>query len=39
MISENQFYLSQDDLQELTDTYTERIDELGQKKESEIMEI
>lgn len=39
IISENQFYLSQDDLQELTDTYTERIDELGEKKESEIMEI
>ena len=39
MISENQFYLSQDDLQELTDKYTEQIDELGQLKEAEIMEV
>lgn len=39
MISENQFYISQDDLQELTDAYTERIDELGKKKEDEIMEF
>lgn len=39
MISENQFYLSQDDLQELTDAYTERVDELGKKKEAEIMEL
>ena len=39
MISENQFYISQDDLQELTDAYTERVDELGQKKEAEIMEF
>jgi ribosome recycling factor len=39
MISENQLYISQDDLQELTDAYTERVDELGQKKEAEIMEF
>ena len=39
MISENQFYLSQDDLQELTDKYTEHIDEQGQLKEAEIMEV
>ncbi len=39
LISENQFYLSQDDLQELTDVYTERVDDLGKKKEAEIMEI
>ena len=39
MISENQFYISQDDLQELTDKYTEQIDELGQLKEAEIMEV
>jgi ribosome recycling factor len=39
MISENQFYISQDDLQELTDKYTEQIDELGHLKEAEIMEV
>jgi ribosome recycling factor len=39
MISENQFYMSQDDLQELTDKYTEQIDEMGQLKEAEIMEV
>ena len=39
MISENQFYLSQEDLQELTDKYIEQIDELGQLKEAEIMEV
>ena len=30
---------SQDDLQELTDAYTVRIDDLGEKKEAEIMEV
>jgi ribosome recycling factor len=39
MISENQFYISQDDLQELTDNYTKQIDELGAQKEAEIMEV
>jgi ribosome recycling factor len=39
MISENQFFISQDDLQELTDKYTEEIDTLGQQKEAEIMEV
>ena len=39
MISENQFYMSQDDLQELTNKYTEQIDEMGQLKEAEIMEV
>lgn len=39
MISENQFFISQDDLQELTDKYTEQIDELGTNKEAEIMEV
>ncbi len=39
MISENQFYISQDDLQSLTDKYTEEIDELGKNKEEEIMEV
>ena len=39
MISENQFYISQDDLQELTDNYTKQIDDLGTRKEAEIMEV
>jgi ribosome recycling factor len=39
MISENQFFISQEDLQELTDKYTEQIDELGTNKEAEIMEV
>ncbi len=39
MISENQFYVSQDDLQELTDKYIEQIDELWKLKEAEIMEV
>jgi ribosome recycling factor len=39
MISENQFYISQDDLQDLTDKYTTEIDELGKQKEAEIMEV
>jgi ribosome recycling factor len=38
-ISENQFYISQDDLQELTDKYTAEVDALGQLKEAEIMEV
>lgn len=39
MISENQFYISQDDLQELTDNYTKQIDDLGTQKAAEIMEV
>jgi len=39
MISENQFYISQDDLQTLTDKYSENIDVVGKKKEIEIMEV
>ena len=39
MISENQFYLSQDDLQTLTDKYSGDVDEVGKKKEIEIMEV
>lgn len=39
MISENKFYISQDDLQALTDKYAEEIDEVGKKKEEEIMEV
>jgi len=39
MISENQFFISQDDLQELTDKYTEQVEVLGKSKEEEIMEV
>jgi ribosome recycling factor len=39
MISENQFYISQDDLQTVTDKYTEEIDAVGKNKEEEIMEV
>ena len=38
-ISENEFFLAQDNLQKLTDKYTEEIDQLGEKKEAEIMEV
>jgi len=38
-ISENQFYISQDDLQKLTDNYIDQIDDLGKQKEAEIMEV
>jgi len=39
MIAEDDFYRGQDDLQELTDKYTARIDEIGKEKEAEIMEV
>ncbi len=39
MISENQFYISQDDLQTVTDKYTDEIDVVGKNKEEEIMEV
>ncbi len=39
MISENQFYISQEDLQNLTNKYSEEIDVVGKKKEEEIMEV
>ncbi len=39
IISENQFFISQEDLQELTDGYTKQVDEFGQRKEAEIMEV
>lgn len=38
-ISENQFFISQDDLQKLTDNYVAQVDDLGEKKEAEIMEV
>lgn len=39
MISEDEFYTGQEDLQELTDKYVEIIDEVGKRKETEIMEV
>lgn len=39
MISEDEFYDWQRRLQELTDAYVNRIDELGKEKEEEIMEV
>jgi ribosome recycling factor len=39
MISENQFYISQEDLQNLTNKYSGEIDKVGKKKEEEIMEV
>lgn len=39
MISEDDFYRGQDDLQELTDKYVKQIDEVGERKEAEIMEV
>jgi ribosome recycling factor len=39
MISEDDFFRSRDDLQELTDRYVEQIEELRVRKEQEIMEV
>jgi len=39
LISEDEFYVGKDDLQKLTDKYIESVDEIGQAKEQEIMEI
>lgn len=39
MIAEDDFYRGQDDLQDLTDKYVKQIDEVGEKKEAEIMEV
>lgn len=39
LIPEDDFYRARDDLQELTDSLTGRIDEIGQAKETEIMEV
>lgn len=38
-ITEDDLHQGQDDLQELTDGYTRKIDEIGKAKENEIMEI
>jgi ribosome recycling factor len=39
MISEDDFYRSKDDVQELTDEFIETVDEIGERKEAEVMEI
>lgn len=39
MISEDDFYRGKDDVQELTDEHVEQIDEIGKRKEEEVMEI
>lgn len=39
LIAEDDFYRAQDDLQELTDKYIDEIDELGKRKDAEIMEV
>jgi ribosome recycling factor len=38
-ISEDDLYQSRDDLQKVTDDYTKRADELGEQKQTEIMEF
>lgn len=38
-ISEDAFYRAKDDLQEITNKFTDKMDELGRKKEKEIMEF
>lgn len=39
MITEDEFFRGQDELQELTDKYVSEIDSLGSQKEKEIMEV
>jgi ribosome recycling factor len=39
LISEDDFYRARDDLQDLTDRYTEQVDEIQERKEKEITEI
>ncbi|MBE2199197.1 MAG: ribosome recycling factor [Anaerolinea sp.] len=39
MISEDDFHVGQEDLQSLTDKYVAQIDEVGKRKEAEIMEV
>jgi ribosome recycling factor len=39
LVSEDDFYVGKDDLQELTDKYIGIVDEIGKAKEQEIMEI
>jgi ribosome recycling factor len=39
MISEDDFHRGKDDLQKLTNRYTDEVDEIGERKEQEIMEV
>ena len=39
LITEDELERGENDLQKLTDKYVEKVDELGQRKEAEIMEI
>ncbi|MFN2292320.1 MAG: ribosome recycling factor [Anaerolineae bacterium] len=39
MISEDDFFRAKDEVQSLTDEYVEKIDEIGQRKEEEVMEV
>lgn len=38
-VAEDDFYDGQEDLQKLTDRYNDQIDEIGEKKSAEIMEV
>jgi ribosome recycling factor len=39
MVSEDDFYHGRDDIQELTDEYVHKADEVGERKEEEIREV
>jgi len=39
MISEDDFFRGKDEIQELTDEFIKKIDEVGQRKEEELLEI
>jgi ribosome recycling factor len=39
LISEDDMHRGQDDLQELTDKYIKQIDQIGEEKEAELMEV
>jgi ribosome recycling factor len=39
MISEDDFFRGKDEVQKLTDEFIEEIDEIGKRKEEEVMEI
>jgi ribosome recycling factor len=39
MISEDDFFRAKDEVQALTDEYIQKIDEIGQRKEEEVMEV
>ena len=39
MIPEDDFFRGKDQIQELTDEFIKQIDEIGQRKEEELMEI